>query len=120
MGLLKQRLDLTPAGAAGSATASGEIHLHGYAKLYAIFIDYTSQPATTDVTITDSLIGTDLVQLNGNTDKQYYPRAAAAKSADGSASTLTEVLPIAERFQVAVAQGDPVANGVSVTVYYEP
>jgi len=44
---------ITTTGSAGSATGtSGNVTLRTGGELYAIFVDFTTMPATTDVTIT--------------------------------------------------------------------
>lgn len=110
---------LTAAGAeAGKATAEDTLELHGTRAIYAIILDYTGLPATTDVVVTDgaeSVSSNVLTQANSNTDKVYYPRAVAAKSADGSASTLTEACPVAESLKISVKEGDP-GGTLAVTV----
>lgn len=108
-------------GVEGSAAGTGHIEFHSLAKVYAIILDYTSGAATADVTVTDSgetVSSGILAQLNSETDKVYYPRVAANKGADGTASTLTEVCPVAEGFKVEVAQGKT-NETVTVTVIVE-
>ena len=136
MALRKVQTTLTATGEAGSASAAGSIQLRGVCEVYAVALDYTSLPATADVTVTDGagIGGTVLSRSNSNTDATLYPRAAASKSADGSssstarspygtppqadgsASSLTEVVPVAETLSIAVAQGNP-GGTLKVTAY---
>jgi hypothetical protein len=111
---------LTAAGEAGSATATGVINLRGLQRVHAVLLKYTGLPATTDVSIVDggSGLNTQIVQADSNTSKMYYPVVAASKGADGSASTLTEVAPLAESLKVSLAQGDP-GGTLEVTAYFE-
>jgi hypothetical protein len=116
--LRKVQTTLTAAGEAGSASVAGSIQLRGVCEVYAVALNYTSLPATADVTITDGagIGGTILSRSNSNTDATLYPRAVASKSADGSASSLTEVVPVAEALSIAVAQGNP-GGTLRVTAY---
>lgn len=119
MMLRKFSKTITTTGAAESATGEGRLEFGGIVKVYAIVLDFTSQPATTDVTITDageSVTSNINVQANANADKVYYPRAVATKAADGTASALTEVVPVAEALKIAVAQGTANAAAVKVIV----
>lgn len=103
-------------GGAGAAAGEGFIQLTQQHAVLKVALDYTGEPATTDVTITDTATGeTILSRANSATDGVFYVRVPAAKS-DGTASTLTEVPPITERLKVAVAQGDP-AGTVAVSVF---
>lgn len=120
MPLRKDSTIITAAGAAGNATAEGVVNLRGIQRVHAILLKYTGLPATTDVSIVDGGNGlnTEIVQANSNTSKMYYPVVAASKGADGTASTLTEVPPLAESLKVSLAQGDP-GGTLEVTVYCE-
>src|SRR4051812_18263355 len=97
-------LSADPAG-----TADQVIELHDLCPVHAIRLTYSGLPNTTDVTITDGYSGgsTVLAVADSNTSKLYYPVVAVSESADGSVSTLTETIPIAERLRIQVAQGDP-------------
>lgn len=116
----KYSVTVTLTGAAESAEGEGRIELHGGKKIYAIIIDYTSQPTTTDVTITDgdeAVTSNILIQSNSGTDKVFYPRVVATKAADGTASTLTEVMPVCEALKIKAVQGS--AGTVQVFVFFE-
>jgi hypothetical protein len=120
MALRKKTETLTATGEAGAATATGSINLLGVHRVHAVALKYAGLPATTDVSIVDggSSLNTPLVQANSNTSKMHYPVVAASKGADGTASTLTEVAPLAESLKVTLAQGDP-GGTLEVTAYYE-
>jgi hypothetical protein len=120
MALRKNSTTLTAAGNAGEAVAEGSVNLFGVSRVHAIALKYTGLPATTDVTIVDggSSLSTQLVQVNSNTSKMYYPVVVASKGADGSASTLTEIPPLAESLKVSLAQGNP-GGTLEVVAYYE-
>lgn len=115
--LRRRSLTLTAAGEAGSATASGSLSLDGLKRVVAVGLDYTGLPATTDVTIVAAgpLATGVLTRISTVTDAVFYPVVPASKAADGSASALTEVSPVAERLTVTLAQGDP-AGTLTVTV----
>src|SRR4051812_32478623 len=104
--LVKQSITVTPAGGAGAAAADQTLELGEAALIHAIRLTFANEPATTDVTITDDYANgsTVLAQSNSNTNKLYYPRVPASKSADGTNSALTEAQSVSERLRVQVAQ----------------
>lgn len=109
---------LTPAGAAGSAAATAHLELRDPGRLEMVRTDFTSQPATTDVTITNQ--GSARLTLsNQNTDALDDPNVTRQDTAGADiASTTTEQI-IWGGVDVAVAQGDPITNGVVVTLIVE-
>jgi len=107
-------VNLTPEGAAGSATATVDSDpIEGL--LNHIYVDFTSEPATTDVTVTElyAPYRAILTLTNVNTDTLRYPTVKAQDLA-GVAQSADLRLHISGRLRVVVAQGDPVANGVRV------
>lgn len=111
-----QEIEVTVAGSAGSATGSakGQGPISGLLK--AIYVDYTSQPATCDVTITSD--GQALLTLtNANTDGWFYPRTQIDDTAGSAISAQYDAIPVDDYINVAVAQGD--AGSVTVTVLIE-
>lgn len=116
----KTTINVTTTGSAGSASGSSSATV-GVGELVALHVDYTSQPATTDVTITSPSspsTRTLLTVSNNATDGYYFPSdllddstgadiTGAAKPAFVQAGVLT----------VAVAQGDAATNGVTVTAW---
>lgn len=107
-------LTLTPAGSAGSATASAttEITVRGY--LDVIKLDYTSQPETTDVTVVEAsgLQRTFASVADANSDTTLYPAQQLADSTDQYERYFVDNV----RLTVTLAQGDPVANGLIVQI----
>lgn len=101
-------------GDAGSATGSKKINVNGV--IYAVELNYTNLPNTTDVELKSGATEV-LTRSNSATDETFYPRVAASKP-DGSASTLTEVGPAVRKLDVAIAQADP--NGeLEITLWVE-
>lgn len=99
-----------------STSANGGSLPSGF--LVEIFIDFTSMPSSTDVTISEVLpngaLRTLLVTTNTNTDG-VYPVKIASYSSAGVASTSDLVYPnVGSRFQVTVAQADALTAGVVV------
>ena len=107
MGIRTYKISVTVTGSAGSATGSGTSIYPINGELCGVYIDYTSQPATTDVTITSTNPTQSLLTIsNANTDAWFYPRAVA-HGITGSALTWYDEIPIDAYVNVAVAQGDP-------------
>lgn len=101
------KITVTIAGAAGSATGTATSIRPINGELYGIYLDYTSQPGTTDVTITSTNpTQTLLVRSNSGTDGWFYPRVTICDTAAG-ALLFYEEAPIDAYVNVAVAQGDP-------------
>lgn len=116
MSVRSQEIEVTVAGSAGSATgsANGQAPLCGMLK--AIYVDYTAQPATCDVTITSN--GQAVLTLtNANTDGWFYPRTQIDDVAGAAISAQYDSIPIDDYISVAVAQGD--AGSVTVKVLIE-
>lgn len=111
---------LTPAGAAGAAAADESVGVPT-GKLVGVEIDYTSQPATTDVTITNRG-RTLLARSNANADAFVQPVVNVVDTA-GAAVPATEnrwaPAVVSGSVRIQVAQGDPVADGVKVTLVLE-
>lgn len=110
---------LTPTGAAGSAAASGQISVPP-CRLVAVQLDYTSQPATTDVTLTN-MGRAVFTRSNSGTDGHFPVREATVDVAGtavaaGDGERFTEPA-LNGSVTIAVAQGDPVADGVIVILH---
>lgn len=90
-------------------------------ELRAIFVDYTTMPATTDVTISEVLPSGALRSLltltNVNVDAIHQVQVANSTIA-GAAGTGFVYPMVGGAFQVDVAQGDAVANGVVVYMLF--
>jgi hypothetical protein len=112
----KYQTTITTVGGAETSSGEATIQFLSPAEILKIFVDFTEEPATTDVTISDPDTGeVVLLKANASTDAVYYPRLLSTKAAEGAAGTL-EVPALCERLKVAVAQGN---NGktVAVTVF---
>lgn len=107
MGMRTYKITVAVAGTAGSATGSQDSSKPINGELYGIYLDYTSQPVTTDVTITTTNpTQTLLVRSNSGTDGWFYPRATICDASAG-ALLFYEEFPLDAYINVAVAQGDP-------------
>lgn len=114
------RIVVDVAGSAGSATGSATSSKNVNGRVMAVHVDYTSQPATTDVTVTSSSPAQTILTLtNNNTDALDYPRRLV-QGADGADLTAVyDDFVVAGSLTASVAQGDPLVGGVVVTVYVE-
>ena len=113
-----EKITATVAGSAGSATGEATSVHPVNGLLIAIYIDYTTQPATADVTITTrhAPVKTLLTASNNGTDAWYYPRFLAHSDAGVASTTDLIYHPIDDYIKIAVAQGD--AGSVDVYVLY--
>ena len=114
-----EQVTVTVAGANGSATGSGKTRpITGL--LLAVHVDYTTQPATADVTIatagSTAPALTLLTLTDKNTDGWFFPRQAIHNTA-GAAQTQYDIAPVADAVTVSVAEGN--AGAVTVTLVYE-
>jgi hypothetical protein len=120
-----QQVTVTTTGSAGSASGNANSGLMS-GKLVAIHLDFTSQPATTDVTVATAHapIRTLISVSNTNADGWFYPRVAvqdtsgAAITFDGTHG-IYEAIPVNDYITVSVAQGDPNVAAVVATIYVE-
>lgn len=102
----RRQVEVTTTGAAGTSTGSADLQVGGAFRISSIRLDYTSEPATTDVAITDGTDNPIITVSNNSTDKIVYPRLPAQKG-DGTNSTLTEVAPVVmDKIHIDVQQGD--------------
>lgn len=109
---------ITTTGSAGSATGtSGNVNIRTGGELQAVFVGFTTMPATTDVTISEILPNggsrTLLTLTNVNTDAVHQVRIADSTTA-GAAGTGFVYPVVGSTLKVDVAQGDAVTNGVIV------
>lgn len=112
---------ITTAGGAGVAVGSATIGLDQPCRLEAVRIDYTSMPATTDVTLTN-WGKTVYARANANADSFEQVRTAGVDQAGtalaaGDNRWTRQVLN--GTLQIDVAQADAGAESVIVTVYVE-
>lgn len=97
---------ITVAGSAGSATGSTSIGpINGL--LHAVFVDYTSQPATADLTLAMTGPAQTLLTIaNNGTDRWAYPRALM-QGVDGANLTgVYDRLAVDGTVTASIAQGD--------------
>lgn len=104
---------ITTSGSAGASTGSDTVGpVNG--RVVAIYIDYNSDAATSDLTFAtvNAPINTILTRTNANTDGWYYPRvavhdtvgAAALFAAGGTA--IVESIPVDDYIKASVAEDD--------------
>lgn len=110
-------------GGAGVSAGNNTTDAAVEGTLRAIFVDFTSMPATTDITITEvgGMGRTLLTITNQNADKVYYPLVLAQgiTGADLTAIYAAYHLP-GVKLKATVAQGDDAAAGVIVYFDIEP
>lgn len=112
------KISVTVAGSAGSATGTGTSTRPVNGRLLAVYIGYTSQPATADVTITSTAPTQSLLtRSNSGTDGWFYPRALLQDTAAANLTAVYDAMPIDAYVSVSVAQGD--AGSVDVTLLVE-
>jgi hypothetical protein len=109
------QIPVTVTGSAGAATGTGVSTTPINGILTAVHIDYTSQPATADVTIAaGSPAQTVLAKADSGTDGWYYPQVQICGT-DGAAISGQYIPPqLCGYVTVSVAQGD--AGSVLVTL----
>jgi len=109
----QQTLTIVTTGGDGAATGSAvTIPINGF--LLDVFLDYNAAaPATTDVTISDSVFGNLLVKSNNATDVWLAPRK---QTCDGVAadSGLYDLIPVHGSLTVSVAQANALSPCVTV------
>jgi hypothetical protein len=114
------RLVVDVAGSAGSATGSTTSIDGINGRVLAVHVDYTSQPATTDVTLTSSSPPQTILTLtNTNSDALIYSRRLLQGTDGTNLTAVYDAFIVAGKLTASVAQGDPVVGGVVVTVYVE-
>lgn len=115
----------TPAGSAGSATVTITTpRIKG--KIHSFDLDLDTQPATTDVTFrTKGAAGRPSRNIwarsNSNADGYFVPRKEPVDAANAAitANGTNEMFAVNDLLEVVLAQGDPVTNGIRVTIYVE-
>ena len=116
------KIEVTTEGSNGSASGTGQSpSITG--EVLRILLDYTDQPNTADVTITEKATGLVILQKdNANTDANFYPRVGA-QTTGGVVLTFDATqpvpvpIPVAGHLEMSVAQGDD-AKTITATVYY--
>jgi hypothetical protein len=102
---------ITTTGTNGSASGSATVNsVNG--RIVAIYLDYTNQPNTTDVTIATSAapIKTILTRSNSGTDGWFYPRVLLQDTSAADLTTVYDTIPVDGNITVSVAQGDSAAT----------
>ena len=112
-----ETIKVSTTGSAGAASGSEEtVPIQGF--LLDVYLEYNaSAPNTTDVTISDPVLGDLLVISDNNTDGKYAPREPNCDAA-GAANGLFDLIPINSALTIAVAQADAIPNCVVVTLRY--
>lgn len=114
------QLKVTTVGSAGSAAGSATTDTRVNGRILAVHVDYTSQPATTDVTLASTLpTQTILTLTDSNTDALDYPRKLVQGATGADLTAIYDNFIVAGYLTATVAQGDAVTDGVVVTVYLE-
>lgn len=115
----KYQVTATTSGSAGTATGSARTKpITG--KILAVHLDYTSEPATTDVTVATAHapVATILTITNGNTDGWFYPRALLQDIVGADLTAIYDPIPIDDEISISVAQADD-AGTVVATILVE-
>jgi len=115
----KETVTVAVAGSAGSATGSEKTARPVSGRVLAVHLDYTTQPATTDVTVAtqNAPTLTVLTVTNGNTDGWRFPRQLMDGTDGADLTGIYEALPVADNVVVSVAQGDP--GSVVATIVWD-
>lgn len=105
----KETVTVTVAGSAGSATGSAKTVRAVEGRVVAVHLDYTTQPATTDVTLAtaNAPVLTVLTVGDANADGWFFPRQLMDGTNGADLTGVYEPLPVADNLTVSVAQGDP-------------
>jgi len=104
------QISVTVAGTAGIAVGAGSSTRPASGRIRAVYIDYTTQPATCDVTVatkgSSHPVQTILTRTNSGTDGWFYPRALMGDTAGANLTAIYDALPVDDQLTVTVAQGD--------------
>lgn len=114
----QEQIAVTVAGANGSATGSTTTTYPLNGRVLAVYVDYTSQPATADVTVSAGSPSQPILTVtNANTDAWFYPRVQIGTTAGAAISAQYDAAPVDGYVTVSVAQGN--AGSVVVTILLE-
>src|SRR5690348_2644789 len=113
MKISQETVTVATTGSAGSAignTDSGPIR----GLLLDIFFDFTSMPATTDITVSygNPADGNILVLTNVNADGLYAPRKQCCDPAGAAITGVFDKFPLNGTVNIAIAQGDANASAL--------
>lgn len=105
----KETVTVTVTDAAGSAAGSAKTAQPISGRVLAVHLDYTTQPATADVTLATQGAPTltVLTVSNANTDAWFFPRQLMDGTNGADLTGIYEPLPVDDHLVVSVAQGDP-------------
>lgn len=118
MSIRTQTLTVTVAGSAGSAAGSAVTPAPLDGRLVSVHVDYTTQPATCDVTIAVGAPSLTLLTLtNTNSDGWFHPRVLVDGVTGADLTAIYDTMPLFGYVTASVAQGDP--GSVAVTLVYE-
>jgi len=120
----KLKAQLTPSGSAGSASGTAAFGQLADGKLHAVYLDYGSVAATTDVTIKLEDPAVAILTVSNNaTDGWYFPRYRITSNTAAryavEADDAGQALPVVGQLNLVVAQSTQVTNGVTAYVYVE-
>ena len=118
--IVMHKVEITTTGSAGAATGSGSTPpVNVY--LVDVKLDYhASAPATTDVTITDSVSGDTLLAVSDNkTDARKSPRSKPVDNANSAITNAHDKFPVNGTVDIAVAQCDALTNALVAYVWVE-
>lgn len=108
-------ISITTTGADGSATGSDtSIPIMGF--LLDVYINYhASAPATTDVTISDSVFGNLIVKSNNATDIWLAPRKQTQDAAAADTG-MYDLIPLNSALTISIAGSNALADCAVVTL----
>lgn len=121
--LLAQQVSVTTAGAGGSATGNADsAHIMG--EILGLLVNYhASTPATADITVKTKTGSVNLYAKSDTTTDIFVVPVIFGVDAANSGLT-SDVTPqhycVADKINVALAQGDALTAAVVVTIFYAP
>jgi hypothetical protein len=119
VGIRVTKVAITTTGVAGSATGNADSEpIRG--EILGVFLKYTTQPGTADVTIkaTSPADYNLLVVTNGNTDGYIALRAKPVDNANTAITNAHAPFAVAGKVNVAVAQGDAATDALIAHIFW--
>lgn len=110
---------VTTTGGAGAASGSGvTTPINGL--LWGVYLDYAATaPATTDVTISYTTAGGNILVVSNNaTDGWYFPRRQCCDAAGAAIAGAYDENIVADTLTVSVAQSNPLSPCVTAYFYW--
>jgi len=113
--IFSQEVSINTVGEAGVAAGSGYVTgISGF--LLDVYLNYhASCPNTADVTITDPVFGTVIVNANSKTDVWLMPRKQTVDQAAANTG-MYELIPINDTLTISVAQADALTACLVATI----